>query len=82
MGGKRGPTRYEVPPESQKEPGSMTSETLRVGEVGEAKTKLRNDLNQCMTCEDPLHTGPWQCSLDETGMQQSCCIGGFDESVR
>ena len=27
LGGNRGPTSYEVPPESQKEPGSMTSET-------------------------------------------------------
>ena len=44
MGGKRGPTCYEVPPESQKEPGSMASETLRVGEVGETKTKLRKRL--------------------------------------
>ena len=43
------------------------------------KMKLRNDLYHCVTCEDPLHTGPQHYSLDKTGMQQSCCIGDFGE---
>ena len=34
-GRKRGPMSYEVLPDSQKEPGSVTSETLQVGALGE-----------------------------------------------
>ena len=56
----------------------MTSETLRVGEVGKTKTKLEKQL-VALTCEDPLHTGPLQCSLDKTEMQWLCCIGVFGE---